>query len=451
VNGLETLVTRTLTTQIDVVTKESINMVGINYGPEIIAIDIPEGNLCFELSPQPISGVSDEVEEVRRAIREPIGCATLAGLTGCDPRVVIIVDDNTRPTPAGMILPILLEELVAVGVDEQQVEVIVASGTHRPMTQGEMEQKFGVEVLSRVPFHQHDCLQDLVDYGVTKRGTRIQINRWVSEADLKIEVGHIVPHHPTGWGGGAKMLLPGVAGQETTAQMHLLGSREPRLGEVDTSCRQEMEELAARIGPHFLINTVLNREGEIVKVVAGDIVKAHRVGVTEAKRVWGGEYDREADLTITSTYPVDFDLFQADKGIFSAELATRAGGEIVLVSPCYEGISPSHARLTVFGNLSDEKVWAMLERGEFDDPLIGAELLVFNHIERRNRVTVVSEGVDREMAASVGEKGLNHVDPRSLPSYIAARLRENPGLCIGVIHQSAELLPIKREALTQQS
>jgi nickel-dependent lactate racemase len=245
------------------------------------------------------------------------------------------------------------------------------------------------------------------------------------------------------------MLLPGVAGQETTAQMHLLGSREPRLGEVVTPCRQEMEELATRIGPHFLINTILNREGEIVKVVAGDIVKAHRAGVTEAKRVWGGEYDREADLTITSTYPIDFDLFQADKGIFSAELATVPGGEIVLVSPCYEGISPAHARLTEFGNLSDEKVWAMLERGEFDDPLIAAELLVFNHIERRNRVTLVSEGVDRGMAGSVGEKGLNHVDPQSLPSYVEGKLRENSEMRIGVIHQSAELLPIRREASIQ--
>jgi len=421
-------------------------MVRINYGPNEIELEIREHNLCFELAPRSVKGVADEGEEIWRAIREPIGCAPLPQLVRTGSHVVIIADDNTRPTPVNKIIPVLLNELNAAGVADEEIELIIASGTHRPMTDEEIKEKFGSEVLSRISVLNHDCLDrsSLVDYGVTERGTRIWINRRVSEADLRIAVGNIVPHHPTGWGGGAKILLPGVAGQETIAQMHLLGSRHPCLGEVITPCRQEMEEFAARVGPHFIVNTVLNGEGEIVKVVAGDIVEAHRTGVKEAKKVWGVEFMQEADLTISSTYPIDFDLFQADKGIFSAELATVPGGEIVLVSPCYEGISPAHAELTRFGNLSDEDIWAMLERGEFEDPLIAAELLVFNHIERRNRVTLVSEGVDEEMAKRVGERGLNHVKPHLLPSYIGGRLKENPEMRIGVIHQSAEVLPIKQ-------
>jgi len=417
-------------------------MVEINYGPEIIALDIPESSLCFDLHPRPVKGVVDEGREIRRAVREPVGAASLHQLASSSSNVIIVADDVTRPTPADRILPIVLEELNAAGVADRQIRLVIALGTHRAMTQTEIEEKFGGEVLSRIPVLQHDCMRNLVDYGVTERGTRIQINRWVSEADLRIEVGHIVPHHPTGWGGGAKMLLPGVAGQETTAQMHLLGSREPRLGEVETPCRQEMEDIAAKIGPHFLINSILNREQEIVRVVAGDIVEAHRAGVEVAKRVWGVEFEQRADLAISSTYPVDYDLFQADKGIFAAELATVPGGEIVLVSPCYEGISPSHATLVEFGNLSDEDVWAMLKRDEFDDPLIAAELLVFNHIERRNRVTLVSKGVDEEATRRVGKDGLNHLSPQSLSSYVESRLRETSGLRIGVIHQSAEILPI---------
>jgi len=417
-------------------------MVEVNYGPEVIELDIPERSLCFDLNPHLVKGVSDEGVEIRRAIREPIGEATLHQLVSSNSNVIIIADDNTRPTPVNRILPIVLEELNTAGVADRQIKLLIALGTHRAMTQAEIEDKFGGEVLSRISVLQHDCMRDLIDYGVTEHGTRIQINRWVSEADIRIEVGHIVPHHPTGWGGGAKMILPGVAGQETTAQMHLLGSREPRLGEVETSCRQEMEDIAAKIGTHFLINSILNREQEIVRVVAGDIVEAHRAGVKIAKQVWGAEFEQKANLVISSTYPVDFDLFQADKGIFAAELATVPGGEIVLVSPCYEGISPSHARLTEFGNLSDEDIWAMLERDEFEDPLIAAELLVFNHIERRNKVTLVSEGVGEEMARRVGKDGLSHISPQSLSSYVESRLRETPDLRIGVIHQSAEVLPI---------
>ena len=423
-------------------------MAKINYGPDEIELEIPEHNLCFELAPGSVKGAADEGEEVRKAIREPIGCAPLPQGVKAGSRVVIIADDNTRPTPANRIIPVLLDELNAAGVADEEIELIIASGTHRPMRPEEIEEKFGAEVLFRIPVLNHDYLDrcNLVDYGLTKRGTRIWINRQVIEADIRIGVGNIVPHHPTGWGGGAKILLPGVAGQETTAQMHLLGSREPHLGTVVTPCRQEMEEFAARVGLHFIVNTILNREGDIFKVVAGDMIEAHRTGIRVAEQVWGAEFSQEADLTISSTYPIDFDLFQADKGIFSAELATAPGEEIVLVSPCYEGLSPAHAELVEFGNLSDEDIWAMLERGEFDDPLIAAELLVFNHIERRNRVTLVSEGVDEEMAQRVGKRGLKHVKPHLLPLYIERRLEENPEIQIGIIHQSAEVLPIKAEA-----
>jgi nickel-dependent lactate racemase len=416
--------------------------VDINYGSELMSLSIADGNLCFELGPRSVEGTPNAEEEIRRAIAEPIGCPPLPRSIQAGSHVMIIADDNTRPTPADIILPILLDRLNSAGVSDGEIDVIVASGTHRPMTSEEIQRKFGAEVLSRVRVRCHDYLdrQNLVDYGVTDRGTRIWINRQVVEADMRIGVGNIVPHHPTGWAGGAKILLPGVAGQETTAQMHLLGSREPHLGTVVTPCRQEMEEFAARVGIDFIINTVLNREEEIVAVVAGDIVEAHRAGVERAKQVWGTEFSQPADLTISSTYPIDFDLFQANKGIFSAELATARGGEIVLVSPCYEGISPAHSELLELGNLSDEQVWAHLQRGEIGDPLAAAEALCFNHIKRNYTVTLVSEGVTKGMAARIG---LNHVSPGCLPDYIQRRLTNNPKIQIGVIHQSAEMLPIR--------
>jgi len=415
--------------------------VEIHYGSERISLAIPEGNFCFDLGPRRVEGIADEGEEIRKAIREPIGCAPLSRWVKAGFHVVIIADDNTRPTPANIIIPVLLEELNAAGVPDEEIELIIASGTRRPMKPEEIEEKFGAEVLSRIPVLNHDCLDgdNLVDYGLTQRGTRIWINRRVIEAHVRIGVGNIVPHHPTGWGGGAKILLPGVAGQETTAQMHLLGSREPHLGTVVTPCRQEMEEFAAKVGLHFIINTILNREGEVVKVIAGDMIEAHRAGVREAEKVWGAEFSRKADLTISSTYPIDFDLFQADKGIFSAELATAPGGEIVLVSPCYESISPAHAELVEFGNLRDEELWARLEGGKITDPLVAAEALCFNHIKRGYKVTLVSEGVTKDMAARIG---LNHVSPSSLPAYIGERLGENPQMQIGIIRQSAEMLPI---------
>ena len=159
--------------------------------------------------------------------------------------------------------------------------LVIATGTHRAMTEQEMHVKYGSEVTDRVKVLNHDCLDraNLVSCGVTRRGTDIWINRLVMESDIRVAVGNIVPHHPTGWSGGAKMLLPGVAGQHTTGQMHLLGATEQQLGKIETPCREEMEDFVRATGLDFIVNTVLNSDGEVIRMVAGHFVAAHREGV----------------------------------------------------------------------------------------------------------------------------------------------------------------------------
>ena len=266
-------------------------------------------------------------------------------------RVAIISDDNTRITPTKRIIPVLLGALNEAGIPDRDIQIIVASGTHRPMTEDELEVKYGVPVLSRVPVlsHRYKDSGELVYYGLTDRGTRILVNRHVVEADLRIAVGNVIPHHPTGWSAGAKAVLPGVGGEETVAQMHFLGSRDPALGRVDTEMRREMEDFAEKIGLSFILNVVLNRDGLVVDAFAGHFVAAHRAAVEQSRRVWGVTIREIADMTISSSSPVDLDFFQSDKGIFSAELTTRVGGEVVLVSGCVEGVSPSRPGVWLCG------------------------------------------------------------------------------------------------------
>lgn len=416
----------------------------IPYADQYVRVDIPAGNLCFDLSPANAPPLADPGAEIRRAVANPVGTPPLHELARSRRNVVIISDDNTRVTPTRRIVPLLLDELNQAGVPDSSIRVIIASGTHRPMTAGEIDEKYGEPVRSRVPVLNHNChdAANLVDYGTTRRGTRIVVNRQVVEADMCIGVGNIVPHHPTGWGGGAKIVLPGVGGEETVAQMHLLGSRDPHLGTVETAMRQEMEDFAAVIGLDFIVNTVLNRDGELVGAVAGHFIAAHRAGVEQASEVYGVPFSEPADLTIASTSPVDFDFFQADKGIFAAEPATRPGGEIVLVSACHEGFSPAHADLADYGSLTDEAVWARVKSGQVRDPLTAAEALTLNHIKRLFRVTVVSEGFTPAMAQAMR---FRHVAPDQFPSYLQRRLADSQGLRIGLLRQSAEVLPLLRE------
>lgn len=416
-------------------------IVNIPYIEDEIAIEIPKPNLSFDLQPAEIKAVEDIEQEIRTALTNPIGTRPLSEIVKSNQSIVIICDDNTRFTPVKEILPIILNILIEGGVSEEMIFVMVALGSHRPMTHEELERKFGEKALSRINIYQHDCrdTENLVDYGVTRRGTRVLVNRKVIEADVRIGIGSIIPHHPTGWSAGAKIVLPGVAGEETIAQMHFLGARDPHLGSVETEMRQEMEDFANEIGLDFIINTVLNREGNLVSIVAGHYKKAHRVGVVDAESVYGVEFQDRVDLTISSTSPVDFDFFQADKGIFVAELTTRSGGEIILVSGCKEGFSPAHSDLAEYGNISDEEIWAKYEQGLVKDPLTIAEAIMINHIKRLFTITIVSEGLTPEMARAMGFK---HVSPKSLKDYIGKWTSQMPQGKIGILRQSTELLPI---------
>ena len=416
-------------------------MLSIRYMDRDIQLSLPSRNIVFDLEPRDVPGAPDPGQTLRQALAAPIGTPPLRRMLTPGQKVVLIVDDNTRITPVQQILPIVLAELNQAGIPDADIRAVIASGTHRAMTQAEKVDKFGDALLSRIPFleHRYRDRAALVDYGTTARGTRIWVNRDVIQADFRMAIGNIIPHHPTGWSGGAKAVLPGVGGEETVAQMHLLGSRWPALGRVDTPMRLEMEDFAGKIGLNFILNVILNREGQIVSAVAGHFVQAHRAGVELSTAVYGLPIPCQADLVISSTSPVDWDFFQADKGITSAEPATRPGGEIVLVAGCVEGVSPAHPELADYlGKMTSEQIWERLARGETPDPLTAAEAIVLNDIKEKQRVTVATEGLSPSLVRSMG---FAHLSPSALDAYLQGRLRAEPGLRVGIMRQSAELFP----------
>jgi lactate racemase len=413
----------------------------IPYVDRMLSIDIPARNLIFDVAPKSVPPAADFARTLHRALDSPYGTPPLNEMVRHGQRIVIIADDNTRITPVDRIIPLLLDRLNACGIPDADVRIIIASGTHRLMTAAEIEDKYGQAVLSRVRVltHPYKDASSLIEYGETRRGTRIFVNRHVVEADFRIAVGNIIPHHPAGWSGGAKAVLPGVAGEETVAQMHFLGSLDPGLGTVDTDMRREMEEFAARIGLDFILNVILNRDGELVDAVAGHFIAAHRAGVEKSKLVYGLAIPELADLTISSTSPVDIDFFQGDKGITSAEAATRIGGEIVLLSGCLEGVSVSHPELADYvGRKTNEQIWELVRRGEMPDPLTGAEAIVINNILHKMRITAVTEGLAPDLCARLG---FHYVTAINLNAYISQRLAAQPALKIGILRQSAEVLP----------
>ncbi len=411
-------------------------------GKNEIDVAIPEKNLFFNLNLKNSAKLNSIEREVKNILRHPIGTSPLCELVKDKKNVIILADDYTRLTPADIIIPIVLNELNRSGISDSMITIVIATGSHKLMNESQIQIKFGEEVLSRVKIHQHKYLDEnnLIHYGKTKRGTDIWINKEVVEADFRIGIGTIFPHHPTGWSGGAKILLPGVAGKETIAHMHLLGATEQRLGEMLTPCREEMEEFANKTNLEFIINVILNNNGAVVYITAGDFIKVHREGIKLAHKVCAVPFKRKADITISSTYPINYDLFQADKGLFSAEITTKENGEILLVSGFKEGIASSHKELIELANLKDNDIWNIVKNEPNNHDLLAcAEALYLNHIKNKFKTYIVTNDLTEDEVKKIG---LNYLNPNNLQGFIYENIRKNPELGIGIINQSTEVLPV---------
>ncbi|MHC4854265.1 MAG: lactate racemase domain-containing protein, partial [Planctomycetota bacterium] len=158
------------------------------YGDRTVTARLPADNLMAVLSPQPVSPCPDPTAEVRRALGEPIGTPPLAEAARGGRRAVIIADDLTRQTPVRVIIPALMEELNAAGLDDGGITLVIALGTHRPMSATEIEARFGPEVTGRVRVLNNpwEDPAQLVDLGVTPNGTPIHVGGHAVEADFLI-------------------------------------------------------------------------------------------------------------------------------------------------------------------------------------------------------------------------------------------------------------------------
>jgi hypothetical protein len=198
------------------------------YGKDkTVIVDIPDKNVLFVADRGVAPPLKNPRDEIRRSLKKPIGTPSLRELVGLKDKVVIIGDDITRPTPQSIIVPVLLDELNAVGVPDENIQVIIALGTHREMSKKEIREKYGSEVVKRVPVVNHDFkdLKKSVDMGKTETGIPISVNKDVYNADFVMGVGNIVPHCLAGWAGGGKIIQPGICGEETKAMTHVTAAK----------------------------------------------------------------------------------------------------------------------------------------------------------------------------------------------------------------------------------
>jgi nickel-dependent lactate racemase len=344
-----------------------------------------------------------------QALSKPYGSPRLRELARKKSRVLIVTDDNTRPTPVRELLPPLLNELYRAGIRPAQVEFVLSLGTHRAMSSQEIAEKLGGSIVRNHRVHNHiwsdtaalECL------GTTAQGVPIWVNRILRRFDLVIGVGSIMPIDVCGFSGGGKIVVPGLCGEQTVDLLHWERVNTPTelvLGKAENPIRSAIDEMAKKAGLDFILNVVLNVRDEVVGAFAGDLVAAHREGCKLAREVYGVRFEREFEIVVADSHPFDIEFWQANKALDTCGEAVARGGVIILVTPCPEGLSQTHeSQIRQFGYPPIQTIKKLVQQGLIRNKVVGVHMYqVSRAAVEKARLILVTTGLARSTIENLG-------------------------------------------------
>jgi len=410
---------------------------------QISPIDILDKNLQGIYKPSPVLPITSELDIIHNAFLHPIGTSPISNMVGEGDTVLILSDDNTRPTPVKKILPHLLKELHRGGVKDNNISIIIALGTHRPMSKDELEVKLGKKIIDKFPVINHNWkdTSQLDFIGNTSLGVEIRINKAVKKSDFIIGLGNIMPLMAAGFTGGGKIIVPGICGEKTSDQMHWAGvtlDEEEIFGKRDNPVREMIDLIARQAGLKVIVNTVLDSQGEIVDMVVGDLEEAHRRGCQVAKKVHGVEIPEKTDIVIADSYPFDIEFWQANKALDTAGLVVKKGGVIILVSPCYEGIAKTHPEILDYGYQRVSRIIELVEKGKINST-VGVHMIQVSRVAiERAKCILVSEGISKEDKFKLG---FLHAENPQEALNEAFRIKGKQAR-VSVLRNAAQMLPL---------
>jgi len=317
------------------------------WGHETIALSLPDSwHIAATLKPAALSGAPDPKAAAEAALQSPVGLPRLCELVRPGIRIALVIDDISRPTPVSLIFPAILAELQAGGATPSQVTVVPAIGLHRPLSDAEVYARLGPAATPQIRIENPDCDDPATqaNLGFTSRGSPVLLNKTVATADLVISIGCIEPHIIASFGGGYKNLFPGVAGRAMIAHNHSLNCTPGTFNNVGqpieaNPMRLDLEEAGAMLKPPvFVVNAVLNSALQVVQVVAGHPVQAHRAGARISAGIYGVQIPARADIVITDSNPMDSDLRQGVKALANTVRAVKRGGLVITLVRADEGV-----------------------------------------------------------------------------------------------------------------
>lgn len=389
------------------------------YDDHEIHFDLPKSSSICVLGAHAEAERNSENQEtiIRKALEEPINSPRLSTLALNKKSALIITSDHTRPVPSRITLPLLIEEIKRKNPNIN-IAILVATGLHRATTKSELIDKFGEKLLDSYEFHIHDAEDNhnLSEYGRLPSGGILFLNKLIDESELLIAEGFIEPHFFAGFSGGRKSVLPGVAGAKSIKHNHsygMINHINSRSGILDGNLiHQDMESAARMADLKFILNVVLDADKKVVSAFAGNYIDAHRIGSNEVKKIFSVP-KKKGSIVITSAggYPLDQNLYQLVKAIYSASYCCQENGVIIAVAGCRNGIGGDsfEKQISTYGTAVEAlDRFSKINSENTEDDQWQSQILL--EIMKNKKIIICTDGISKEqieamkMIHAVGSK-----------------------------------------------
>ncbi|HUT82508.1 MAG TPA: nickel-dependent lactate racemase [Candidatus Bathyarchaeia archaeon] len=424
----------------------------IDYGEDEINYYIPKGANAHYLE---IKGDFPEIKNIEKKLVEvlekPIDSPPLKELIknsySKGKTVIILTDDNTRPNiHTRILLPILFPKIIEYGVAPEDLKILIASGTHRPPTDEEIEKKIlGTEIWNKYKDHvvSHNCDEGVEQIGTSSRGTPIFLNKLALESCLIIPMTDSEYHYFAGVAGTVKQFFPGISGRKTISRNHPKafnpesGFRaECRLGNTQGNpVIQDMKEMVQEVMKTkavFCIDAILHQK-KIVKLNAGNIISLHDLALELLKLLRIVNVDKGADLVIVTTGELGLNLYQAGKGVHAAWNAVKKGGKILLLARSEDGVGNQAYHDTMLAvkdlDLDEALKWVVANKCSEETFKIGNQKPVdLIRILKENQIDMISEMDPKELKETfrINPIEIKESVQETIKNYVADFLKENP-------------------------
>jgi nickel-dependent lactate racemase len=336
------------------------------FGSKALDINFPDN---WEVEIRKMAGHDRQAltpSQIREAVRNPLGTPPIRALAKGKKQIAIIFDDVQRPTRVSQIIPFVLEELAVAGIADNTIRFIGAVGCHSAMDRVDFAKKLGENVVRRFPVYNHNAFGNCIKVGTTSYGTDVFANAEVMSCDLKIAIGSVLPHPAAGFGGGAKIVMPGICSFETNQAFHQFGfkyrSLHPEVVQArgvtkDNPLRLNNAEATKLVGLDVKIDTLINTDAEIVSVFAGAPDIAFEAACKEAKTHYLTKVSPDKDVVVANTYS-KVGEFQCGLEIAYASLK-KEGGDVVIIANSPNG----HVAHYLFGSWGNARRPGQIEHG----------------------------------------------------------------------------------------